>query len=181
MPAHKLLITLIASAAPLLVVAQTTCKVDVTFTFTESAPRDRFEIRNDSSAGQPIQRARLELNGSAGRLFFDTAQGGAGVDVFQPFQVDSGEARLATVPVVKDGSDRIDLAFERFEPSQRFQFSIDVDDRLGDSDMGPTRVSGRELEGALLTVVVGPAGVSGREIQARVDGANQARAQASCS
>ena len=85
------------------------------------------------------------------------------------------------MPVVKDGSDRIDLAFERFEPSQRLQFSIDVDDRLGDSDMGPTRVSGREMEGALLTVVVGPAGVSGREVQARVDGANRARVQASCS
>ena len=177
----KLLFTFIASAAPLLASAQAVCKVDVSFAFTESAPRDRFEIRNESSAGQPIQRVRLEMLRSAGRLYFDTVQGGAGVDVFQPFQVDSGDARLAADPAVKDGDDRVDLVFQRFEPGQRFQFSIDVDDRLGDSDMGPTRVSGREMEGAVLTVVVGAVGGPGRELQARVDGANRARVQADCS
>lgn len=180
MPAPKLLIALLAAASPLLVAAQSTCTVDVSFAFTESAPRDRFEFRNESSAGQSIQRLRLALARSAGRLFFDTVQGGAGVDVFQPFQVDSGDARLAADPAVKDGDDRLELVFERFEPGQRFQFSIDVDDRLGDSDMGPTRVSGREMEGAVLTVVVGPAGSPGRELQARVDGANRARVQAPC-
>lgn len=181
MPARKILIAFIASASPLLATAQSICTVDVSLAFTESAPRDRFEFRNESSAGQQIQRLRLDMANSAGRLFFDTVQGGSGVDVFQPFQVDSDDAQLATVPVVKDGSDRIDLVFRRFEPDQRFQFSIDVDDRLGDSDMGPTRVSGRELEGAQLTVMVGPAGSPDRELQARVDGSNRARMQAPCS
>lgn len=159
--------------------AASVCVQDVSLVFVESAPRDRFEVSNDSSSGQRIQRLTLDLAGSAGRLIFDTVEGGAGIDVFQPFRVESGEARLSATPVVPDGSERLDLAFTRFESGQRFVFSIDADDRLTASDLGQTRVSGSELKGALLTVVVGPG--AGREIQARVDGSNRARAQASCS
>lgn len=159
--------------------ATTTCAQNVSLAFVESAPRDRFEVSNDSLPGQRIQRLTLDLAGSAGRLIFDTVEGGAGIDVFQPFRVESGEARLSATPVVPDGSERLELVFTRFEAGQRFVFSIDVDDRLTASDLGQTRVSDSELKGALLTVVVGPG--AGREIQARVDGNKRARAQASCS
>ena len=167
-------------ALPLAAQAATTCVQDVSLVFTESAPRDRFEVSNDSSSGQRIQRLTLDLAGSAGRLIFDTVEGGPGINVFQPFRIESGEARLGMTPVVPDGSDRLELAFTRFEPGQRFVFSIDVDDRLTASNLGQTRVVGAELQGALLTVVVGPSGGAGREIQARVDGNNRARVQASC-
>lgn len=152
----------------------------VSLVFTESAPRDRFEVINDSSPGQRIQRLTLNLTGSAGRLIFDTAEGGTGVEVFQPFRVESGEARLSKTPVVKDGSDRLELTFTQFEPGQRLVFSIDVDDRLPASDLGQIRVSGSEMAGALLSVLVGPTSDAGREVQARVDGSNRARVRVAC-
>jgi hypothetical protein len=148
--------------------------------FIESAPRDRFEIRNDSSAGQRIQRLTLDLSPSAGKLIFDTIEGGTGVEVFQPFRVETGEARLRGSPVIQDGSERLTLDFTRFEPGQRFVFSIDVDDQLSASDLGQIRVSGREMEGALLNAVFGPSGGAGAELQARVDGNNRARAKTAC-
>lgn len=163
-----------------LALASTTCVHDVTLVFTESAPRDRFEIRNNSSASQRIQRLTLDLNGSAGRLIFDTTEGGTGVDVFQPFRIEPGTARLGGTPVVLDGSERLSVDFTRFEPGDSFQFSIDVDDRLTASDLGQTRVSGSEMQGARLTVVIGAPGSAGREVQAQVDANNRARVQATC-
>jgi hypothetical protein len=176
----RLLITALLGTLPLLVQAESACVHDVSMVFTESAPRDRFEIRNDSSAGQRIQRLTLDLSGSAGRLIFDTTVGGTGVQVFQPFRIEPGEAKLKGSPVVQDGSDRLTLDFTRFEPGQRFRFSIDVDDRLPASDLGQIRISGREMEGALLTAVIGPSRAKGAELLARVGSNNRARAKAVC-
>jgi hypothetical protein len=171
----------LVGAWPLATLATPVCVRDVSLVFSESAPRDRFEIRNDSSAGQRIQRLTLDLSPSAGQLIFDTTEGGTGVDVFQPFRTEPGEARLSRSPVVDDGSDRITLDFTRFEPGQRFRFSIDVDDRLAASDLGQTRVSGREMQGALLSVVFAARGAAAvTDLQARVDGNNRARGQAVC-
>ena len=167
-------------ALPLLTHAAPACVHEVSMVFTESAPRDRFEILNDSSAGQRIQRLTLDLSGSAGKLIFDTIKGGTGVEVFQPFRIEPGEARLKGSPVVQDGSDRLTLDFTRFDPGQRFRFSIDVDDQLTASDLGQIRVSGREMEGAVLTAEFGARGATGGEVQARVDGNNRARGQATC-
>jgi hypothetical protein len=174
------LIAVLLCALPLWAQAAPGCVREVSLVFTESAPRDRFEIRNDSSPGQRIQRLTLDLSPSAGRLIFDTTEGGTGVEVFQPFRTEPGEARLSRLPVVDDGSDRITLDFTRFEPGQRFRFSIDVDDRLTTSDLGQIRVSGREMEGALLTAEFGARGATGGAVQARVDGNNRARGQAAC-
>lgn len=179
-PLRVLLIASLVGLFPLAAQAATACVHGVSLVFTEGAPRDRFEIRNDSSPGQRVQRLTLDLAGSAGRLIFDTVEGGTGVEVFQPFRVESGEARLSKTPVVQDGSDRLELNFAQFEPGQRFVFSIDVDDRLPASDLGQIRVSGSEMAGALLSVLVGPTGGAGREVQARVDSSNRARVQASC-
>jgi hypothetical protein len=183
MPAQRPGIRLIASllcALPLLAQASTACVHGVSMAFTESAPRDQFEIRNESSAGQHILRLTLNLSGSAGRLIFDTIEGGTGVEVFQPFRIESGDAKLKNPPVIHDGSNRLTLEFSRFEPGQRFGFSIDVDDTLPTSDLGQIRISGREMEGALLTAVVGPLGGAGTERQVRVDGDNRARLALNC-
>ena len=178
--ARALLVASLAGLVPFAAQAATACVHDVSLVFTESAPRDRFELINESSPGQRVQRLTLNLAGSAGRLIFDTVEGGTGVEVFQPFRVESGEARLSKTPVVQDGSDRLELTFTRFDPGQRLVFSIDVDDRLTASDLGQTRVAGSEMAGALLSVVAGPTGDAGREAQARVDGSNRARVQAAC-
>jgi hypothetical protein len=175
-----LLIVALLGTLPLAAQAQTARVQGVSVVFTESAPRDLFEIRNGSSGGQRIQRLTLDLAGSAGKLIVDTTEGGTGVEVFQPFRVELGEAKLKASPVVQDGSDRLTLDFSRFEPGQRFLFSIDVDDRLTASDLGQIRVSGCEMEGAVLTAVIGPRGGVGTELQARVDGSNRAQATAAC-
>ena len=92
LPARALLIVSLVGILPLAAQAATTCVHDVALVFTESAPRDRFEVINDSSPGQRVQRLTLDLAGSAGRLIFDTVEGGPGINVFQPFRVESGEA-----------------------------------------------------------------------------------------
>ena len=173
-------IAALLGALPLVAQAEPACTHGVSMVFTESAPRDRFEIRNASSAGQRIQRLTLDLTPSAGRLIFDTTEGGTGVEVFQPFRIESGDAKLKSPPVVHDGSERLTLDFTRFDPGQRFGFSIDVDDQLTASDLGQIRVSGREMEGAVLTVVIGASGGATREVQARVDGNHRAQVQAAC-
>ena len=169
------------AVCPWAVHAAPACEHEVSLVFTESAPRDLFEMSSGSSKGQSIQGTTLDLAGSAGRLVFDTVEGGTGVEVFQPFRVESGEARLANSPAVPDGSDRLELVFDRFEAGQRFRFSVDVDDRLTASELGQIRVSGREMEGALMTVVFGAPGTPGVERSAKVDSNNVARVKASCS
>ena len=176
---HTWLVCLL-TVLPWAVHAAPACEHDVSLVFRESAPRDLFEIRNDSSKGQGIHRLKLDLAGSAGRLVFDTVAGGTGVEVFQPFRAEAGEALLTESPTVQDGSDRLALAFDRFDAGQRFQFSIDVDDRLTASDLGQIRVSGREMEGAMFTVVIGATGEPGSERRARVGGSNVARVKAAC-
>ena len=177
---RRLAAVLALAAMPWFAHAEAVCQQQIALVFTESAPRDMFEIRNGSSKGQRIQRLTLDLAPSAGRLVFDTVAGGTGVDVFQPFRAEPGQARLAAVPDVKDGADRLELTFARFDAGQQFRFSIDVDDRLTASDMGQTRVSGREMEGALLTVVLGPDGERGTERTARVGQNNTALIEAAC-
>lgn len=179
-PRLPLLLAALVGVAPLVTQAAPACGHGVSMVFTESAPRDRFEIRNGSSSGQSIQRLTLDLSGSAGRLIFDTVDGGTGVEVFQPFRVEQGEAKLKGLPAVQDGSDRITLDFSRFEPGQYFRFSIDVDDQLTASELGQIRVSGREMEGAVLIALVGPRAGAGAELQARVGGDNRAQARATC-
>jgi len=125
--------------------------------FVESAPRDRFEFANGSSAGWRVAALTLDLEGSAGRLVFDTAEGGVGVEVFQPFRAEEGPVRLRDARVPGDGEERLALEFDEsgsgaFVSGETFVFSIDVDDRLADSELGQIRVSGSEIEGGRLSV-----------------------------
>jgi hypothetical protein len=131
--------------------AHAACTVSVDISFREGAPRDRFTIANTSSSAS-IASVELDLDGSAGRLVFDTVEGGTGVEVFQPYRSESGDAGLIGAPVVADGATALALQFEQFGPGQSYTFSIDVDDRLTRSDMGQIMVSGREIEGAMVTV-----------------------------
>lgn len=110
--------------------------------FVESAPRDRFEL----TVGQRALRAvTVDLRGSAGRLIFDTAGGGTGVEVFQPLRDEGG----TDAGSVDDGADVMRVVLRDARPGGRAAFSIDVDDRLTASDLGQIRVTGGEMEGAL--------------------------------
>ena len=129
----------------------TACGAALDVRFVESAPRDRFELVNGSGDGTVVSSVALELAGSVGELVFDTVDGGTGVEVFQPFRVESGAALLVASRPPEDGGERVELRFDGFVPGERFVFSIDVDDRLASSELGQIRVAGGEIEGARLT------------------------------
>lgn len=167
---------LIATALPSYAAAET-CGVDIQARFIESAPRDRFVFENKSSVPAEIVSLNLNLQPSAGRLIFDTESGGTGVEVFQLFRGEDGDAELSAAPVVKDGDDRLALAFKSFGSGQTYRFSIDVDDQLTNSDLGQIRVSGGEMQGAQLTVTT----VEGSIYSAVFDAGNRARLTAPCS
>jgi hypothetical protein len=119
-------------------VAQAADCTGASLRFVESAPRDRFELVIGADA---LQAVRVDLRGSQGRLIFDTASGGTGVEVFQPLRDEGGVtagygAEMLRV-VLKDG-----------QVGARAAFSIDVDDRLAGSDLGQIRVTGGEMAGA---------------------------------
>lgn len=152
--------TMAADAQSRLPVGVSSCGLNMEARFVESAPRDRFELRNNSQSQWSITSATFDLAPSLGRLVFDTEEGGTGVEVFQPFRAESGNAKLRWLSKLSDGSSIMTLDFNRFESGDDFTFTIDVDDTLTASDLGQIRVADREIEGANVELVMrGPGGV----------------------
>ncbi|MFK7874287.1 MAG: aggregation factor core [Paracoccaceae bacterium] len=125
---------------------------DVRATFTESAPKDRFEITNDGTCALQGVSVTLDLSTSAAGLIFDVTSSGAGVEVFQPFQLITGGALVANPPQLRDGMNEVTLDIPNFPAGASIVFTIDVDDTRVQSDLGQIRVSGSEIEGAYLRV-----------------------------
>lgn len=146
---RSILLSLVMMIAP--AVAQA-CGPAVEIEFTEGAPKDRFEIRNVSNGAWGLTSLSIQLAGSKGDLVFDTAPGGEGLSVYQPFEVQSGAAdvSLRGVPAVRDGDRAMDLEFDAFWSGKNFDFTIDLDDRLPVSEYGQTMISGAEIEGAVV-------------------------------
>ena len=120
--------------------------------FVEGAPKDRFVIENASPCPLRDATLRIDLEGSAAGLIFDTTEAGAGVEVFQPFELVEGTESLSDVPRVKDGDRAVALAVSALAPGARIVFTIDVDDTAGAREI---TVTDAEIEGA--SVSVGPA------------------------
>ncbi|MDJ0685510.1 MAG: hypothetical protein QNJ84_12470 [Alphaproteobacteria bacterium] len=128
---------------------------EIRVTFAEGAPKDRFTVTNAGACALGPAVVSIDLDGSAGGLIFDTTPGGAGLSVFQPFELVAGAERIASVSPVSDGGKRIDLSFRTLLPNESAAFTIDVDDTLRDGPMGQTMVAGSEIEGASVTVRFG--------------------------
>ncbi len=135
------------AAALLLPAAAQACGPNVEISFTETAPKDIFDIRNKSDDGWQLVSLAFDLSPSHGGLIFDTDVGGLGENVAQPFELAGGNAQLTTMPTVSDGDAAMLMLFSGFAPGQSFVFTIDLDDRLTESDMGQTMISGAEIEG----------------------------------
>jgi len=97
------------------------------------------------------QRNQTGFDHIEGNLIFDITAEGAGVEGFQSFRNEDGEPCLQAEPTVLDGEQTINLTFSTFAPGQDYQFSIDLDDQLTQSELGQIRVSGSEITGATLT------------------------------
>lgn len=119
--------------------------------FVESAPKDRFVLTNVGDCELTDLRVSIDLGESAGGLIFDTTGQGAGVEVFQPFEVRSGDVKL-DAGTVSDGDTELAVQVARLPAGETASFTIDVDDTLRNSDLGQIRVAGSEIAGAVVSV-----------------------------
>lgn len=125
---------------------------NVEVTFVESAPKDRFVLHNISQCALNDLTVHLDLSNSVGRLIFDTTATGAGVEVFQPFEVKKGNLKLVSASEVKDGDSTLSLSIQSIAANDSVSFTIDVDDTLTQSELGNIRVSGSEITNALIEI-----------------------------
>jgi len=139
-------------AASFLLLAGPFAYGNIDVTFVESAPKDRFVLTNTSQCSLNDLTVNLDLSNSAGKLIFDTTATGAGVEVFQPFEVRKGNLQLASSQKVKDGDSTLSLIIESIAANDSVSFTIDVDDTLTQSELGNIRVSGSEIKNASINV-----------------------------
>lgn len=125
---------------------------DVEVNFIEGAPKDRFVITNTGECDLDNVNVIIDLSQSVGKLIFDTTGSGAGVEVFQPFEVTSGSIKSNNA--VKDGETTLDLLIASFLSGETASFTIDVDDTLQNSDLGNIRVAGSEMSNGKVTVIL---------------------------
>jgi hypothetical protein len=123
---------------------------DINLRFVEGAPKDRFIIQNAACALSQVD-VLIDLSGSAGALIFDVTAAGAGVEVFQPVEVQS---RSVTAKPVTDGDQQLSLTIDAFEAGSELIISADLDDVLSDSALGQIRVTGNELAGTMLRITI---------------------------
>jgi hypothetical protein len=92
----------------------------------------------------------LEINfaDSNAGLIFDVTGAGAGVEVFQPFEITAGAQYLTAQPSITDGAQRAVLDMSGLGVNETIAFTIDVDDTGGareitvaDSEISGTSVS----------------------------------------
>ncbi|MEM7059170.1 MAG: aggregation factor core [Pseudomonadota bacterium] len=145
--------TRLAAAALLTAGLATAAQAGVTVSFVESAPKDWFEIANTTGCELRALQVEIDLTKTAGGLIFDTTGTGAGVEVFQPFEVREGPIALASGQV-QDGDRKLVVSLGALKAGQKAAFTIDVDDTLTNSELGQIRVSGGEMQGGRVAVQI---------------------------
>lgn len=123
---------------------------DITVRFVESAPKDRFVISSDTCPLQDVGMV-IDLTGSAGGLIFDVTANGAGVEVFQPVEVQNG---AVTAQPVVDGDQQLSFTINGLSAGNDVIISADLDDVLANSSLGQIRVAGSELDGAVVQMTI---------------------------
>jgi len=129
---------------------------DLVVRFEGSAPKDRFTITNTGGCALGATAVTIDLEGSPYGLIFDVTGQGAGVQVFQPFEVSSGQERLRTRLQVTDGDNQLTLDLDGLAAGESVSFTIDVDDTANSRE---TMVSDQEILGAQV-IAKGAAGIS---------------------
>jgi len=130
-------------------------QANVEVRFSEGAPKDRFTISNQGKCSLKNLTVDLDLSKSQGKLIFDITGAGAGVEVFQPFEVTEGQLTLASGTSVKDGDSAMSLLIKSLNPGQRASFTIDVDDTIPSGALGMIRVAGSEIKGGTVSIKSG--------------------------
>lgn len=145
-------LTSITSLAALLFIASTAA-ANIDVVFTESAPKDRFTITNSSTCVYEGLLVEIDLSNTVGKLIFDTTSAGAGVEVYQIFEVLQGDITLVSdLSVVRDGDTTLTVQVDHLLPSETVSFTIDVDDTLPAGELGSIRISDNEITGGQVTI-----------------------------
>jgi hypothetical protein len=123
---------------------------DINVRFVESAPKDRFVIKSDTCPLSNVD-VLIDLSGSAGALIFDVTAAGAGVEVFQPVEIQT--EGVVAAPVV-DGDQQLSFSISELSAGEDVVISADLDDVLAESALGQIRVAGSELDGAVVQMTI---------------------------
>lgn len=135
--------------------ANTATAQTVTVQFRDGAPKDSITLTN---TGCPITDAAftLDLSGSRGALIFDTSASGAGVEVFQPVEIVSGNVTLGPVG---DGDTTLNIDLAMFPTDAIIRLTADLDDTLAGGRQ--ITVSGSEIAGTTVVATVNGAKTQG--------------------
>lgn len=125
---------------------------DVLVQFFERAPKDQFMIVNMDGCDMGPVTITIDLEPSFGNLFFDTTPRGAGVAVYQPFELTMGQEIVTGITPVTDGSTAVALELAAFPAQAHVGFTADIDDPSTTGPAGPTMIAGPEISGARITV-----------------------------
>lgn len=126
-------------------------QADMVVSFIEGAPKDRFVFELVGTCATGPASLEIDLAGSNAGLIFDVTSAGAGVEVFQPFELVAGAERVIGTSAVLDGAQDLSLDVSGLEPGSQVAFTIDVDDTIGAREI---TVSGAEITGAEARIVV---------------------------
>lgn len=134
------------------------CGPRLVVSFVEDAA-DVFVLQNASDPGWTVQRVEIDLRETGGGLIFDVTDAGAGVSGWQPYAPAGGTAVVVGRTAVTDGDRLLNMAFGRFDPGERFEFTIDLDDTLPAGTQ--TWIDSGELAGGRVhAVFAGPDGTT---------------------
>mgnify|MGYP000847393831 CR=1 FL=1 len=142
---------LVASLA-LLLPLSTSAVANIEVKFVESAPKDWFEIHNVGNCELTELMVTIDLTQSVGQLIFDTTETGAGVQVYQPFEVKQGSVSLVSSDRVADGDQQLSVRIPSLASGASASFTIDVDDTIPSGELGATMIAGAEMAQSMVTV-----------------------------
>ncbi|SEV98848.1 hypothetical protein SAMN04488515_0535 [Cognatiyoonia koreensis] len=116
--------------------------------FADGAPKDSLVFQNN---GCPLRDATIviDLRGTAAGLIFDVTASGAGVEVFQPVEVETGNVLISPVA---DGGQVLHLHVPDFASGESIRLTADLDDTTSNRQI---TVNGSEMVGATVTVAYG--------------------------
>jgi hypothetical protein len=121
--------------------------------FIEGAPKDTFEFTNKGACDLGPTEITVDMSETAAGLYFDTTSQGAGVEVFQPFELISGH--VAGAVQVGDGDSKLTMRLNSLAKDESIAFTIDVDDTDHHGQRGQNQVSRSEISGTSVIVVQG--------------------------
>ncbi len=142
----------LCAAVALLVFSVSPSHGDVQVRFYEGSPKDRFTITNLDGCALGPTAITIDLAGSSYGLIFDVTGRGAGVEVFQPFDMSADRDSLKAMPEISDGDTEVTLELLDLAAGASLSFTIDVDDTVNNREI---TVSNTEIAGASVLVQAG--------------------------